>query len=111
MVKDAPANQGDAGLIPGVRKIPWRRKRLPTPIVLPGKSHGQKRLEGYSPWGHKESDTTKQLNNNETPELGLPLLQTALAKISVTQVCLAALHFSFSSTLSLHHDLQRDLQP
>ena len=34
---------------PWVRKIPWRRKWLPTPLFLPGKSHGQRSLEGYSP--------------------------------------------------------------
>ena len=30
--------------------------------ILPGKSHGQRSLVGYSPWGHKESDTTEQLH-------------------------------------------------
>ena len=43
---------------PWVRKIPWRRKWQPTPVFLLGKSHGQKNLVGYSPWGHKESGTT-----------------------------------------------------
>ena len=38
---------------PCVRKIPWRRKRQSTPVFLPGKSHGQGSLVGYSPWGHK----------------------------------------------------------
>ena len=36
-------------------KIPWRRKWQPTPVLLPGGSHGQRSLERYSPWGHKES--------------------------------------------------------
>ena len=36
-----------------VRKIPWRRKWQPTPVFLPGKSHGQRSLEVYVPWGHK----------------------------------------------------------
>ena len=36
---------------PWVRKIPWRRKWQPTPVFLPGKSHGQRSLEGYSPLG------------------------------------------------------------
>ena len=44
---------------PWVRKIPWRRKWEPTPVFLPGKSHGQRSLMGYSPWGHEESDVTK----------------------------------------------------
>ena len=42
----------------------WRRKWQPTPVLLPGKSHGQRSLEGYSPWGHKESDTTERLNHH-----------------------------------------------
>ena len=42
-----------------VLKIPWRSKWQPTPVLLPGKSHGQRSLVGYSPWGRKESDTTE----------------------------------------------------
>ena len=42
-----------------VRKIPWRRAWQPTPILLPGESHGQRSLVGYSPWGCKESDMTE----------------------------------------------------
>ena len=38
---------------PWVGRIPWRRKWQPTPVFLPGKSHGQKSLAGYSPWGCK----------------------------------------------------------
>ena len=45
-------------LDPWVGNIPWRRKRPPTPVLLPGESHGQRALRGYSPWGHTESDTT-----------------------------------------------------
>ena len=37
----------------------WRRKWQPTPVFLPGESHEQKSLEGYSPRGHRESDTTE----------------------------------------------------
>ena len=44
---------------PWVRKIPWRRKRQPTPVFLPGKSQGQRSLVGYGPWGCKESDMTE----------------------------------------------------
>ena len=38
--------------------ISWRRKWQPTPVFLPGKSHGQRSLVGYSSWGHKELDMT-----------------------------------------------------
>ena len=47
-----------AGLILG-SKILRRRKRQPTQLFLPGKSHGQRNRVGYWPWGHKESDTTE----------------------------------------------------
>ena len=44
---------GRPGFDPWVRKIPWRRKRLLIPGLLPRKFHGQRTLEGYSPWGCK----------------------------------------------------------
>ena len=49
MVKDPPA---------------WRKKWQPTPVFLSGKSYRQRSLAGYSPWGHKESDTTEQLSTH-----------------------------------------------
>ena len=39
----------------------WRRKWQPTPVFMPGKSHGPRSLMGYNPWGRKESDTTEWL--------------------------------------------------
>ena len=45
-----------------VGKMPWRRKWQPTPVLLPGESHGQRSPAGYSPWGRKESDTTGRLH-------------------------------------------------
>ena len=45
---------------PLVGKILWKRKWQPAPLFLPGKSHGQRSLEGYSSWGLKELDTTEQ---------------------------------------------------
>ena len=58
MVKNPPASAAD-GFDPWVGKMPWRRKWKLTLVVLPGKSHGQRRLAGYSPWGRKESDMTE----------------------------------------------------
>ena len=55
VVKSPSANTGDNRLEPWVRKIPWRRKWYPTPILLPGKSHSQRSLVGYSPGGHKRA--------------------------------------------------------
>ena len=58
MVKNLPAMQ-ETGFDPWVRKIPWSRKWQPTPVFLLGEFHGQRSLEGYSPWGHEESDMTE----------------------------------------------------
>ena len=55
---------GDAALISGSRKIPWRQAWQPTPVLLPGESQGLRSLRGYSPWGHKELDMTEVTERN-----------------------------------------------
>ena len=60
MVKNLLAMQ-ETRFDPWVGKILWRRDWLPTPVFLPGEFHGQRSLVGYSPWGGKEPDMTKQL--------------------------------------------------
>ena len=52
-----PPECGRPGFDPWVEKIPWRKERLPTAVFWPGEFHGL-----HSPWGRKESDTTKQLS-------------------------------------------------
>ena len=61
MTKNPPANGGDTrdGFIPGLGRAPAGANGQPTAVFMPGKSHGQESLVGYSPWGHKESDTTE----------------------------------------------------
>ena len=56
------------GLDPWIGKIPWRREWQPTLVLLPEKSHGQRNLEGYSPWGRKRvrhDIATQQQNSNK----------------------------------------------
>ena len=60
MVKNLSAMQ-KTWFDPWVGKIPWRRNWQPTAVFLPGEFHGQRSLAGYSSWGGKELDTTKQL--------------------------------------------------
>ena len=60
MVKNLPS-VWETGFDPQIRKIPWRRACLPTPVFLPGEFHGQTSLTGYSPWGPKELDMTEWL--------------------------------------------------
>ena len=62
MVKNLPTIQ-ETQFNPWVRKIPWRSEQQPTPVFLPGESHGQRSLVGYSPW---KSDITKHLTQ-QTP--------------------------------------------
>ena len=69
--KGSAYNAGDLALIPGsdpwIRKIPWRRKWHPTPVILPGEFHGQTSLADYSPWGCKELDMIEQLTLSLLP--------------------------------------------
>ena len=55
--KESTCHAGYLGSISGLGRFPWRRERLPTPVFWLGEFHGL-----YSPWGHKESDTTEQLS-------------------------------------------------
>ena len=61
MVKNLPANSGDMrpGFDPWVAKILWRRAWQSTLVFLPGESHGQRSLAGYSPGGRKELEVTE----------------------------------------------------
>ena len=60
------------GFNPWVGKIPWRRKRQPTPVFLPEKSHGLRSLEGYCLWGLKEPEMTQCLNRESTEAQAKP---------------------------------------
>ena len=64
--KESACNAGDWGLIPGWGRSSGEGNGDPLQVFLSGESHGQRILAGYSPWGHKESDTTKQLTLSMT---------------------------------------------
>ena len=59
--KESACKAWDPGFDPWVWKIPWRKEWLLTPVFLSGKSHGQRSLAGYSPWGRKELDMIERL--------------------------------------------------
>ena len=66
--KNLPVNAGDirdTGSTPELGRSPGGGPWQPTPVFLPGESQGQRNLAGYSPWGHKESDTTDGLTRFE----------------------------------------------
>ena len=56
-----------------VGNIPWRRAQQPTPVFLPGESHGWRSLAGYSPWGLKELDKTERISTAQHRYLKLCL--------------------------------------
>ena len=64
---------------PWVRKISWRKAWQPTPLFLPGESHGQRSLAGYSPQGHKELETLNEAEHVQVVQwsrIPLPMLET-----------------------------------
>ena len=72
MVKNPPASSGDPKshkFDPWVGKIPWSRKWQPTPVFLPGESHGQRSLVGCSPWGLRVGHdwVTEHTHTQSTP--------------------------------------------
>ena len=68
-------------------KIPLRREWQPTPVFSPVKSHGQRSLAGCSSWGHKESDMTERLNNNNEHEVLRTVLRTVGASHKPFSLC------------------------
>ena len=65
VIKNPPAHAGETRkhrFDPWVRTIPWSKKRQPTPVVLPGKFHGQRILKNYSPWSCKGLDMTEYMH-------------------------------------------------
>ena len=68
-----------------VGKIFWRRAWQPTPVFLPGESHGQRSLQGYSSWGRQEWDTTEQLSTAQ--DTGLSTMSCDLSQVPELQFC------------------------
>ena len=101
---------GRPGFDPWVGKIPWRRKWQPTPVFLPAKSHGQRSLAGYRPWGHKEWDTTERLHFHfSLSQLcpGFPMLMAGLNSALYSNIPIAHLRSNITSdfnTISLGYE-------
>ena len=74
--KESACHRRRLGFNLWVGKIPWRRKWQPSSVILPGKSHGQRNLAGYSPRGHKELDTTEQLTRTDCSRKSIETIRT-----------------------------------
>ena len=83
---------------PWVVKIPWRRAWQPTPVFLPGESHGQRSLAGYSPSGNKKSDTTKATKHTNIPRTRQPA--SSFHSLEREVLLFARLAFSWSHQCS-----------
>ena len=64
--KESTCNVGDLGSIPGLGRSPGGGHGNPLPYSCLENPHGQRSLKGYSPWGHKELDTTEQLSTQHS---------------------------------------------
>ena len=72
MVKNLPGMR-ETWVQSQVSKIPWKRLWQTTPLFLPGKFHGERSLAGYSPWDHKELDTTERVTHRQNSSLPVEL--------------------------------------
>ena len=99
-VKASACTAGDLGSIPGVGNIPWRRQWQPTPVFLPGESHGQRSLVGYSPRGCKELDTTEQLHFHFTFKHELNAFEM-FTKVSGIRQAFTKYLFKYNNTINL----------
>ena len=59
------------GIIVRINEIIWKRKWQPTPVFLPGESHGQRSLAGYRPHGHKELNMTEHTHKGDNRCVGV----------------------------------------
>ena len=87
---------------PWVRKSLWRRKWLATPVFSPGKSHGQRSLAGYSPWGLTESDTTEYTHPLPWDSLQDPLSSLKLKTLNWISTLLVFSEISKLPSASSH---------
>ena len=86
--KEFTCNEGDAGSVPGLGKIPWRRKWQCNTIFFLGKSHGQRSLGGYKSMVLQDLDTNQQLNHHRHIYSRLDVLQIETSFIDLWGIML-----------------------
>ena len=97
-----------------ISSMHWRRRWHPTPVLLPGKSHGWRSLVGCSPWGREESDTTERLHFHFSLSCigegnGTPLQCSCLENPRDGGAWKAAVHGVAKSRIRLHFHFQFSL--
>ena len=86
--KESAHNVGDLGSIPGSARSPKG-----TPVFLPGESHGPRSPVDYSPWVHKESDTTERLTPYRSGAFPFAYASSAQSMQSAVCLCRSCFHF------------------
>ena len=84
--KESGCQAGERGPITGLVGFPWRKKWQPAPVFLPGKSHGQRGLVGFSPQGRRHLHTTEWLNSSNVASSNLSFSHLTTLVLSVTFV-------------------------
>ena len=87
-------------------KIPWRKEWLPSLVFLAGEFHGQKSLEGYSPWGRKESDMTEPLTYTHTNVIKCSW-EASLVALRIK--CLPAMQGTWVRSLGWEDPLEKEM--
>ena len=96
VVENLPANAGDArdmGSSPGSGRSLGEGNGNPTPVFLPGKSHGQRSLVGYSLWGHKELDMTEHAHTKTAQQTAAKRGGRLIVRWTQTKKALNHIHF------------------
>ena len=111
VVKNLPAKQ-EMRVPPLGQEAPWRRKWPPTPVFLPGESHGQRSLQGYSPWGHRRVWYDSATKQQEQLAYGVVLI---LLYSRVIQLCIyiytfICIFFSTVACVRILNTISRALQ-
>ena len=91
VVKNLPADEKDVrntGSIP-VWEVPWRTAWQPSPVFLPGESHGWRSLAGYSPWGHKRARHDLVTEQQKKKKSALIVITTLTDNYCVLGICRA----------------------
>ena len=106
VVKNPLANAGDTALIPGLGSSPGGGNGNPTSVILPGKSHAERSLMGYSPWGHKESDMTEHsVHMNPTSNSHVPAQDTFSQSNTKNANTTVYLHLYLEKEMATHSSI------
>ena len=103
--KESACNAGDLGLIPGLGRSAGGGHGNPLQYSSLENPHGQSSLGGYSPWGHKEWDTTEQLRQSVSGEAPLMLKQNLTEKRGVECCLISIKQSSVLNHAKMHHQI------